>query len=918
MKNQNFLLPSKKGISYKNLLQIFVVLLITAFDMSRLPGRNIELTGIADRNSLVLLPDSIFEDTTTIEYTLGDTIEILTDGLDSVFILYEDSAFTVTDSLTDTPDDMLRAVNNTLDIKINLGGHTIGIIESLFGICAEGMFQTNHTPIANPYNPDAWDWMSELAPKTLRFPGGASTTYMHFLPYKDEEEPSGVLDTIKGYGYDIKEIIRYYDITDSVVQANIPAYMTYILDDLEDEVCDSCFQWMNFDEYQTELERNYAKWIGDQANASGPNQRYLDQFIRLIDTIQTKNPGHIVNVILDLNILSETAGQCKYIIQYMRDSALNGITDVNVVGVEMGNEMYFERFDHFMGFKTFGNYWSYINGGNTSTFYTDNFKDYVWSDSLKNDHNYIQELKGSIDFNVKISLPADNLPYNTAFVFKGDGKKRTPDWNTGLTNANIYGATINVGHSTRYKFDAVSLHQYNEGDENWEHIPLENLCVLYPNDTSCSNYFTCTDPPGSNNWQDTINDTRLKPAFEGMLGNRPHPPTGNIQDMIKYEFMESFDTIRTIFKFTPSATIHKELWITEFNLKSQHNSLPADSQKVVDVYHNTFPHALLLQEWWLKNMKLNNDPDFYTDFLQYTTYHNWGGGGASSLLYHADMGDYINHIPELDPADFDGQNYWMRRATYYVMELLSVINKKELNYLPSNFTMHSHNPNIQPTVFIDPGLDTLYVFVTNMKEETQSIIINPHDLINLYPDSSVIGFGEVTINAIDAKWSYSNSGKGAVYDINTCYNDSSNLHPFEIQGISYDLEIEQEVDEGLPSGAIGVTIPGFSVGYFTVAIEETPRKGSYFSDKLVSLYPNPTGSKFRINNKMDMYGDEIYEVDIYSITNVNLMHAAVKQNQEIEVSNLPSGIYLVNIKMQNVSENPADNITITKKLIKID
>ncbi len=222
-------------------------------------------------------------------------------------------------------------------------------------------------------------------------------------------------------------------------------------------------------------------------------------------------------------------------------------------------------------------------------------------------------------------------------------------------------------------------------------------------------------------------------------------------------------------------------------------------------------------------------------------------------------------------------------------------------------------------LFIDTHEDYLYVYYTNLKNETQSYILNPNNLIDLYPEALALWFENATLTYIAVEQPYSNSGKGAIYDINTCYNDSSNLHSFEIQGISYNIDIEQEVDEGLPSGAIGVTIPGFSVGYFTVFIQETPRKVSYFSDKLVSLYPNPTGSKFRINNKMEMYGfEEIYAVDIYSITNVNHMHAEVKEDEEIDVSNLPSGIYLVNIKMQNISENPADNITLTKKLIKID
>ena len=84
MKNQNFLLPSKKGTSYKNLLQIFAVLLITAFTMSRVLGRENELIRIVNKESMALLPDSVF----VIE---EDTIFGYIDGLDSIFLIVEDT-----------------------------------------------------------------------------------------------------------------------------------------------------------------------------------------------------------------------------------------------------------------------------------------------------------------------------------------------------------------------------------------------------------------------------------------------------------------------------------------------------------------------------------------------------------------------------------------------------------------------------------------------------------------------------------------------------------------------------------------------------------------------------------------------------------------------------------------------------------
>ncbi|MBK7036719.1 MAG: hypothetical protein IPH42_10365 [Bacteroidetes bacterium] len=64
----------------------------------------------------------------------------------------------------------------------------------------------------------------------------------------------------------------------------------------------------------------------------------------------------------------------------MRDHLQNGVTDVNVVGVEMGNECYLNWGTDLMGFDTFGDYWNFINGSNSALTTTErNF--YFWRPS---------------------------------------------------------------------------------------------------------------------------------------------------------------------------------------------------------------------------------------------------------------------------------------------------------------------------------------------------------------------------------------------------------------------------------------------------------------------------------------------------------------------------------------------------------
>ena len=52
------------------------------------------------------------------------------------------------------------------------------------------------------------------------------------------------------------------------------------------------------------------------------------------------------------------------IIKYLRDSTINHIYPLSVVGVEMGNEPYFDYARLIMGWESFEDYWDYLNGVN--------------------------------------------------------------------------------------------------------------------------------------------------------------------------------------------------------------------------------------------------------------------------------------------------------------------------------------------------------------------------------------------------------------------------------------------------------------------------------------------------------------------------------------------------------------------------
>ncbi|MBK9505555.1 MAG: hypothetical protein IPO03_09315 [Bacteroidetes bacterium] len=93
-----------------------------------------------------------------------------------------------------------------------MGSNQKTINQGLYGFHIAGIYGRKVIPNDGSAI-DQWQWMSELAPSSLRFPGGADSKFMHLL-----DGP--------GYGYNIEEIIRFYDRTDYL--QNAPSYSAII------------------------------------------------------------------------------------------------------------------------------------------------------------------------------------------------------------------------------------------------------------------------------------------------------------------------------------------------------------------------------------------------------------------------------------------------------------------------------------------------------------------------------------------------------------------------------------------------------------------------------------------------------------------------------------------------------------------
>ncbi|MBK7568076.1 MAG: hypothetical protein IPI31_09665 [Bacteroidetes bacterium] len=154
--------------------------------------------------------------------------------------------------------------------------------------------------------------------------------------------------------------------------------------------------------------------------------------------------------------------QCADIVKYLRDSSINHIYPVNVIGVEMGNEPYFDYAQLMMGWESFEDYWDYLNGINS----VDTIFEYVLGDSVWNNHDFIGAFKNNQFFHCPIGIPAENLKDSEYALFSPNGiddgtRSIDEDWNSKLREK--YSAKENitgVPFAKRYAFDAVILHPH--------------------------------------------------------------------------------------------------------------------------------------------------------------------------------------------------------------------------------------------------------------------------------------------------------------------------------------------------------------------------------------------------------------------------------------------------------------------------
>ncbi len=913
MKNQKFLLPASKNTSYKNLLQIFVFLLITAFAMSKLQGKDKNLIRIVNDNAFSFLPDSVFEDTIQ-EYTFGDTVSISIDGFDTIITIFSDSS-----------QNMF--VYNTSTIYMKPSGSDKDVNQGLYGVNVSSMFENTSFEENVMYDVtlDPWALLSEMQPRVIRFPDGSGGKFSRMLGSQNKDINDADYGLWNGgYGFNLTEIIPYYDKTDGTID-----HAAWTADDVVGlnvlDPADEDWDWINVadvedfitlvNHYNTQIKYDpdeYTEYIGQE-----DEPLYINEFIKLIERIETDNE-YTVEVIICLDVINETSEQCKAIIEYLQDNALYNVT---IAGIEMGNEIYSKFYARAMGFDLYGevgighnssfeHYWDYINGGNYSSF--GYVSDFDLTDVLpaamqvSGAHDYLGIFKGDTDTDInsiKIGIPAQNNGNGYAFQ-AFEGGPGSDDWNEDLYLH--YDEMISDGTSSRYAFNAVILHpyytasNYEDPDDplngNWYGIPL---CL--------------DDDPYTVLWDYASYDEDLRCAFDGIVGI--DDLEGNFREVITTRHKESYQQHDIKLHFNETGNDRKELWTTEWNILDKVQEASLNTQQRLSVYSNSFVHAYFLQEWFLRNVKINFQTTYFKEnFFTYATIQNYLGSTTIDLLSLSDQQDQVELGIIDDCTDDKIGNYFVAKTTYQEMKLLSTISSNALQYLPSNGVIFTGNINLVPTIFVDVTRHLLYCFYTNVKGVPQNYVFNPIDLLPYFPYADLVLLDQYPTNiyCIDADQLYSTSGRSSLFAYNTAYTDCNDIddysNRFELQGIST-YENDPDYSGDIPTGGVCVSVPAYSCGYFVIPMDPFElRLGK--NSNIFNVLPNPANTGFRIRNKAGMELLEELEMKIYNNQGVRVLELMYENEELVNISSLPVGVYFITL-------TNSKGETETQKLIKM-
>ncbi len=929
---------------------IYFLVILCAFTT---PEEKSKVSSFIKEYTGIYLPDTVYED--TLVFQEGDTIETYYDGSNMVYILYEDTSAT-----QDTLEmEMWTFEDNQPNILIELSDTYGEIQQGLFGMNLTNFFLPRH---ANPEDleevydddPTPHDYLSDLRPNVLRYPAGAAGTFMNPLGSErtlDDENPDFGWRN-GGYGYDIEEMISYFDMADGIPNVFTPPIydMPDLIAALEidffedavpaDKECDDCDEWMGDgggiaeafrDTYLTWHDQTLFNPLDEDFDELKEQPLYINDFLRLVEKIEDENEGHVVDVIYCADILGQTATEVVEVINYMKS---NEIYNVNVVGVELGNEMFSSTFCELVGFcddefvSDFDHYYNFINGDNydgLAGWSTSDLEDAL-ADDVEIDHDFIDAIRNDEGtYNIKIGLPAAAHRNCAEYIFivpeeegegiggplGGGGPCPYPAWNDSMVPHYDDMIYSDIAEDDMYTFDAVIIHNYLGADNGGGAMyPSTNFGqIIVPDGDNCldGDYGDLDPdiyggaPPVA--WDFSSPDERLDCTYYGLIGQGNLP--GNFHYAIKNSIYDAQEDHANHMAFlaTDDGPEVKEQWVTEYSVRIDGDPALSDFYGVVA---NSFMQAYVTQEWIMKNIKMNFTAAARPGFFTYATMQNFLGAVPTDLMTGSDKQDQVSKAM-IGCSGSKTDDYYMPRAVYHTMNLLKNVFDGDMKFLGITTTMYSGNPNLPPTAFVHQTAERLIIVYSNVRPTTQTYYIDPDLLEGIYAPGTDIDLNDhsIYIHSIDAAQLYSTAGKSSLFDINTFYDACSTgyVNRFEIEDISTELNTGTCAGGWGVADGVCVKVPANSAGYFEIEME-LYRLGE--AKDIYRIFPNPASTEFTIS-----YTDAKFDqgqpviVEIFSIEG-HLMHSSqIMEFEKVDISNFPVGVYqiiLSQVGMQTESE----------------
>lgn len=247
----------------------------------------------------------------------------------------------------------------------------------------------------------------------------------------------------------------------------------------------------------------------------------------------------------------------------------------------------------------------------------------------------------------------------------------------------------------------------------------------------------------------------------------------------------------------------------------------------------------------------------------------------------------------IDHTIFNAEtNWYVKRTPMFATELISVIRKNNLQYLPSTFYLDKTNINLQPTIFINADKTQLYLFYSNVKSKAQNYKLNFTNLVNIWPGALSVSASVAQLYLLNAAQCYSTAGKSRLFDICNCYS-ALNPHEFELRNITGPIDNVPENwdDVAAESENRCLTAPANSFRYFVLNIAPYKPRFSVNSNQKheFTIYPNPSEDWIYI------FGGEIQieQIEMYSITGILI--ATYSSQNVIDVSDVAKGFYILKI-----------------------